>query len=507
MGAEDKCAYPRKKSLVDGVWTCGRCPLDKPYARYDATQDDLTVCVSYSECAHPEVTYFAELEESFPVCLASPTRFDFKSNGVNVTLTSRAVSLLNGKRHVAEVTEWGELRVRLETENAYLFSEGGVDYVRAFGGRGFVLRKLDGRFYRLQEEELQSRRLSEFKSAKRIAKVDGDLNTSLVFFEDGTFECGSDVGDLCERARRFLYAPDGRAYRRFHEVSFMDDSQIALKALNGSIAYASLAESHRYDNLSQFLRIGSSAFYLYHNQSVIQMMNGEFVQRYDGVQQILADGGVLYAVVWNSTRPDVGLVRLNETAGALATLGATKEVTRRVGEYRSFRFEWNENLEMPEPCLEYTYEAEPGRYICQRRNDPQQEVDHGVITGECKNGFAFTLEKCVCDRVINLDGTCIDACPVNQESREGRCSCANGFTLVEETRSCECLNGHLSTDYLKCIPNCAEINNATPVPGSDNVCRPCSVELDGGDYWEPQEQRCVAACRSEEHTSELQSQR
>lgn len=85
---------------------------------------------------------------------------------------------------------------------------------------------------------------------KKIVKVDGDLNTSVIFYEDGMFDCHTDIGDLCEQIRKFLYAPDGRAYRRFHDVSVIDDSQIAVRALNGSIAYVSLTGSQRYDNLS-----------------------------------------------------------------------------------------------------------------------------------------------------------------------------------------------------------------------------------------------------------------
>lgn len=35
MDIEDKCAYPMHKSFIDGQWTCDRCPLEAPYARFD----------------------------------------------------------------------------------------------------------------------------------------------------------------------------------------------------------------------------------------------------------------------------------------------------------------------------------------------------------------------------------------------------------------------------------------------------------------------------------------
>ena len=106
MSVEDECAFPMKKTkFADETRSCDRCPLNAPYARYDATQEDLTTCVSRSECEYPDVLYFAELEESFPICLTKPIRFDFKSNGVNVTIISRAVSVLGGKRYVAEVSD------------------------------------------------------------------------------------------------------------------------------------------------------------------------------------------------------------------------------------------------------------------------------------------------------------------------------------------------------------------------------------------------------------------
>lgn len=63
------------------------------------------------------------------------------------------------------------------------------------------------------------------------------------------------------------------------------------------------------------------------------------------------------------------------------------------------------------------------------------------------------------------------------------------------------MDGYLSTDYLRCIKNCADLYPATPVPGDDNVCRPCSYEQDGGDYWDPQERKCVFSC-AETHTKD-----
>lgn len=104
MGIEDKCAYPMHKSVTNGKYSCDICPLDRPYAKYDPSQDDLTTCVARSECEYPQVRYFAELDQSFAICLGKSTRFDFKSNGVNVGNVSRAVSVLGGKRHVAEVS-------------------------------------------------------------------------------------------------------------------------------------------------------------------------------------------------------------------------------------------------------------------------------------------------------------------------------------------------------------------------------------------------------------------
>ena len=148
MDVEDKCAYPMHKSYIDGKWTCDRCPLTAPYAKYDDSKNDTTVCVSYSECGRPEVHYFAELDQSFAICSDKPTRFDFKSNGQNVTIISRAVSMLNGMRYVAEVTSQNMFLVRLETEkDKYAFGTGDVEYVRSYNGEGFILRKKDGQFY------------------------------------------------------------------------------------------------------------------------------------------------------------------------------------------------------------------------------------------------------------------------------------------------------------------------------------------------------------------------
>lgn len=47
-----------------------------------------------------------------------------------------------------------------------------------------------------------------------------------------------------------MFAKDGKLYRRMHAVSVMDEGQLALKMLNGSIAYVSASRSYRYDNLS-----------------------------------------------------------------------------------------------------------------------------------------------------------------------------------------------------------------------------------------------------------------
>lgn len=68
MDIESKCAYPMHKSYINGKWTCDPCPLKAPYAKYDSSQSDLTTCVSYTQCAYPEVRYFAELDKSFAVC-------------------------------------------------------------------------------------------------------------------------------------------------------------------------------------------------------------------------------------------------------------------------------------------------------------------------------------------------------------------------------------------------------------------------------------------------------
>lgn len=121
----------------------------------------------------------------------------------------------------------------------------------------------------------------------------------------------------------------------------------------------------------------------------------------EGIQQILAARGELYAVDKDSVSPDVGLKRL-------------RGITRRIGEYRSFRFEWDEGVEIPDPCTEYTYRIEDGKYICAERKD-LQEVDYGVITGRCANDFTFTLDACVCDggRAISLDGKCVETCPID----------------------------------------------------------------------------------------------
>ena len=96
MDVEDKCAYPLHKMKVDGHWTCGLCPLEAPYARFDATQSDLTTCVAYSACAYPDMHYFKELNKTIAVCSEIGRRFDFKENGINTTLVSRAVSLIDG---------------------------------------------------------------------------------------------------------------------------------------------------------------------------------------------------------------------------------------------------------------------------------------------------------------------------------------------------------------------------------------------------------------------------
>lgn len=121
MELESKCAYPMKKSLVNGAWTCDRCPLKAPYARYNVSQSDLTTCVSYTQCEYPQVHYFPTLGESFAICSDKPNRFDFKSNGVNVTIISRAVSLLGGERYVAEVSDKNVLSLRLENTTSTIF--------------------------------------------------------------------------------------------------------------------------------------------------------------------------------------------------------------------------------------------------------------------------------------------------------------------------------------------------------------------------------------------------
>lgn len=147
MEVEDKCAYPLKKSFISGAWTCDPCPLKAPYAKYDSSQSDLTTCVSYMQCAYPEVRYFAELDKSFAVCSDRSSRFDFKSNGVNVTIISRAVSVLAGERYVAEVSDKNVLSVRLENTTTAIFMESGVSYVRSYGGDGFIFKKEDGKYY------------------------------------------------------------------------------------------------------------------------------------------------------------------------------------------------------------------------------------------------------------------------------------------------------------------------------------------------------------------------
>ena len=95
-----------------------------------------------------EVRYFAERDQSFAICSDKPTRFDFKSNGQNVTIISRVVPMLNRMRYVTEVTSQNMFLVRLETEkNKYAFGTGDVEYVRSYNGEGFILRKKDGQFY------------------------------------------------------------------------------------------------------------------------------------------------------------------------------------------------------------------------------------------------------------------------------------------------------------------------------------------------------------------------
>ena len=121
-----------------------------------------------------------------------------------------------------------------------------------------------------------------------------------------------------------------------------------------------------------------------------------------------------------------------------------------------------------------------------------QEVGYDVITGECKDDFVFTLEKCLCDWVISLEGKCIGECPSDQENNNGYCQCTHGFTLREDGKACECVGGHLSADYLWCVPNC---DDATPVVDKDtNTCRKCVEEWDGGDFWDSENKTCVSAC-------------
>lgn len=254
---------------------------------------------------------------------------------------------------------------------------------------------------------MQRNSLSLVVKAKTIATVDGDMNSTIFIYEDGTIDCSSSLKTVCDSLQKFVLDYDGTLYRRVHAVSIMDDHQIALQMRNGSIAYASEARSARYDNLSQVLELGESTFFLYHNQTLIEERQGSLAVVKEGIQQILAAKGELYAVDNTSVYPDVGLRRLRGT-------------TRRIGEFRSFRFEWDEAVELADPCTEYTYAVELGKYVCKERKD-RQEVDYGVITGRCTDGFRFTIDACVCDggRVVSLDGKCVDACPIDQDPIEG----------------------------------------------------------------------------------------
>lgn len=103
--------------------------------------------MTYSECANPKLRYFAELSQTFAICSPAASRFDFKHNGLNTTVVSRAVSLLDGKRYVATVSEDGELQVRRESSKSVFFTATDVKYVRSAGGNGFIVKKNDGNYF------------------------------------------------------------------------------------------------------------------------------------------------------------------------------------------------------------------------------------------------------------------------------------------------------------------------------------------------------------------------
>ena len=69
-------------------------------------------------------------------------------------------------------------------------------------------------------------------------------------------------------------------------------------------------------------------YVLHHNGTLIKEANEKTEVVKTGIFQILADGHRLYAVDAESADAEVGLKRLRGTV-------------RRIGEYRSFRFEWN----------------------------------------------------------------------------------------------------------------------------------------------------------------------
>ena len=481
MDIADKCAYPLKKTLVDSQWTCDECPLEAPYAKFDEKERSLTACVAYSECERPEVRYFAELNRSFAVCSPAAERSDFKHNGLNTTVVSRAVSLLGGKRHVATVSADGQLQVRRESEKQAFFSVSDAEYVRSARGDGFIVKKTDGQYYWYRDSEVESGAMTPVASEKKIAKVDGSMESLLFIYEDGTIACSSSLEAVCERLQEFALDRDGTLYRKVHDVLVMDERQIVLQMRNGSVAYASTARGARYDNLSYVLEIGAATYYLYHDGRLFEEKNGKLEVIKTGIQQILADKGKLYAIDAESVGAEVGMKRLR----------TQQNTQRRVGEYRSFRFEWNQDDSTADPCLEYTYKVSEGKYICKERQE-RQDVDHGEITGTCEDDFTFVYndeqDACVCEGIVSLEGKCVEACPANQENVDGVCVCANGFTLAADGKSCECL-GHIGADGNTCLPECGP---AAPVVGADNTCRKCDTDLDGGVFWNGES--CVPAC-------------
>ena len=246
--------------------------------------------------------------------------------------------------------------------------------------------------------------LTPVVSEAKIAAVDGDMNTSIFIYEDGTIDCTSSVTSVCERLQAYVLDRDGTLYRRVHAVSIMDEHQIVLQMRNGSIVYASDSRSARYDNLSQILEIGSATYYLYHDGKLFEEKDGKLEVAKTGILQILVDKNKLYAIDVESVGAEVGMKRLRHQQSNV----------RRIGEYRSFRFEWNEGDDTVKPCTEYTYKVEENKYICKERQD-RQEVDHGEITGKCEDDYIFVYiperDACVCEGIISSEGKCIISCP------------------------------------------------------------------------------------------------